>query len=109
MSLQYRPHENASPTAPHAGFNEVSGNIVSEDGLNTISDILHPFQTDHRLGVLGPIHTYRAIRDVCGPLDDEFQVNRIQQLRDGFVCLPDGAFPCSPSGTGDGSVPFWKR
>jgi hypothetical protein len=57
-------HEDAGAAAPHAGLDQVTGHVVGEDGLHAVLQVVQPFEADHRVRGLRPVHPVGAPLEV---------------------------------------------
>src|SRR4051794_12435907 len=61
-------HHDRDAPAPAARLDEVAVDAVRERGLDALTDVSKPLETDHRLGVDGPVPSLLPALGVTGVL-----------------------------------------
>ena len=65
MRAQKSPHEYGRPASPHAGFDEVAGNVVRKDPIHAVMEIVHTQPPDHRMGYESQIPRRREFLQIA--------------------------------------------
>ena len=55
VGLEDRAHEDHRAAAPHAGLDQIAGNVVFEHLRDALLDVVEALETDHRLRETGPV------------------------------------------------------